>query len=91
MCTTTLIQGSPCALFPMDRWTTYRKQGDMCEVNHVSVPGAGHALPSTCAHPTDRQPFGFGVRVYTVTLMFNRNTNVVGIVFVGKTGLSYSR
>ncbi|GBM00992.1 hypothetical protein AVEN_120014-1 [Araneus ventricosus] len=53
MCTTTLIQGSPCALLPMDRWTTYRKQGEMYEINHVSAPGARHAIPSTCTHPTD--------------------------------------
>ncbi|GBM44833.1 hypothetical protein AVEN_139659-1 [Araneus ventricosus] len=68
--TTTLIQESLCCLFPLDRWHlgqgNLQKQGEMCEVNHVSVPGARHALPSTYTHPTDRQLFGFRTRGYAV-------------------------
>ncbi|GBL95217.1 hypothetical protein AVEN_253543-1 [Araneus ventricosus] len=42
---------------------------ERCEVNNVNSPGARYALPSTYTHSTDREPFSFRARGYTVSIM----------------------
>ncbi|GBM58970.1 hypothetical protein AVEN_230084-1 [Araneus ventricosus] len=76
---TRLIQESICALLPLV--ISHGGQDNLTEArtylrSFMSPYGKTEALPSMYTHSTDREPFGFRARWYTVTLMLMCNSSV---------------